>query len=412
MPNRIFTFQPLAYSVGDERFRVTNLGAIVQGLRALGHDAKQVAFAPKAELTGQVVDDILLCSPGQAASVAWWRQLQPWGVITNTWAAPRFEPIRSAILGATRRHVDRLDTDGNRSVHIDWPLYLHAMWSRCRDCQENWWYRTFSAAVPVASLALHWTFPSILEQRQAATLARIPAVTAESPVALARMQRMQRHYGHSESNLHLSPFPVDTSRLPEALSTDSKRNTIVSIGRWDSHQKNFPLLLKTLELFLLGAPNWDAFVGGRLPSNWEVLLRRLSPLTNNRIRLSGPLPHAVVCAELNKAKIYLSTSRHEGLSIAVCEALCLGCAVVGPAHIAGLLWCCGSDSGTLAGLYTRRSLVDALSAEASAWNRVSSATAGCSDLTPRDSSLIASAWRSRASATAVASDMMRLLNSL
>src|SRR5690606_19663012 len=105
--------------------------------------------------------------------------------------------------------------------------------------------------------------------------------------------------------------------------------------RWESHQKNFPLMLKVLNGVLQQHPDWTALLLGTLPRNGAKALSRLGDVAE-RIVLGGSRPHAKVCEELSRSRIFVMTSRTESFGIAAAEALCCGTSVVGPAHIASV----------------------------------------------------------------------------
>ncbi|MFZ4779799.1 MAG: glycosyltransferase, partial [Terrimicrobiaceae bacterium] len=228
-----------------------------------------------------------------------------------------------------------------------------------------------------------------------------PIVTAESPIALARMVRFQQSFGYSGKNFFLSPFPVDEQVFDVIAPLSARKNRIISVARWSAHQKNLPLLLRTLDGFLNTNPTWDAVLPGSLPAGHGRLMKRYCPQTSGRIQMTGPLPNREVSRQLAESKIYLTTSRHEGFSISVAEALCSGCSLVGPHHIPGTTWCCGSNSGTVATLYTKNGFLDALSAEAREWAEGN-----------RSPETIAATWQARVGSKYVAGQMITLLEQL
>jgi glycosyltransferase involved in cell wall biosynthesis len=391
MADRLLFFSPLpaknlTYSWHRDQ------GLLVETMRSIGYDAQLIGRWPEPEKPDE---RLIAATDENLHDPAWWQSLQPWAVITNTWGAPRFASIRQAILGATPRLLDRLDTDGARSPYMCWPSYLYRDWSAYRDfTKPHFRYLAFWHALG-RGLARHM-FPSLLDKRLAATLDVIPAVTAESPIATERMKRFQRQFKYAGNNIHLLPHPIDTRDIPD--STVSKINRVISVGRWESHQKNFPLLLRVLNDFLTVHPDWDAVLPGSRHPEEERLLRRYCAQTRGRIQITGPLPNHEIQRHMAESKIFLMASRHESFGIAAAEALCLGCSVVGPAHIPSIPWFCGSDSGTVATVYTSNGLLDALSAEAELWRSAN-----------RNAIRIAQTWRARAGAETVAREMVSLL---
>jgi glycosyltransferase involved in cell wall biosynthesis len=99
----------------------------------------------------------------------------------------------------------------------------------------------------------------------------------------------------------------------------------VSVGRLDVYTKGLDVLLDAfasaratapIELTLVG-PDWN---GGR-----RALEDRAGALElSGSVRFTGPLAGADVAQELRRADVYVQLSRHEGLPLAVTEALATG----------------------------------------------------------------------------------------
>jgi hypothetical protein len=93
----------------------------------------------------------------------------------------------------------------------------------------------------------------------------------------------------------------------------------MAVGRWESYQKNLPLLLLTLRSFLGKNQTWEALVVGTgLPPDFS----------HPRIRFSSPLDPAALASEMRSSKIFLSSSRYESFGLAAAEALACGCVLV------------------------------------------------------------------------------------
>ena len=103
-----------------------------------------------------------------------------------------------------------------------------------------------------------------------------------------------------------------------------KKNQIISVGRWDSYQKNLSLLLKTLRKFLNQNPDWTSLViGSGFPAK--------SP--HPRIAFLTFLSPTDLARYMQESKIFLSTSRYESFGLASAEASACGCAVVDPSKV-------------------------------------------------------------------------------
>ncbi len=104
----------------------------------------------------------------------------------------------------------------------------------------------------------------------------------------------------------------------------------------------------------------------------ETLERRIPrELAQNiqNITFTGLIPHENMKDYLGRAKIFLSSSRFEGFSIAASEALALGCTLVGTPLESFTYLVCGGWSGSLATSFDAASLSGALLYEYEAWNR-------------------------------------------
>jgi NAD(P)-dependent dehydrogenase (short-subunit alcohol dehydrogenase family) len=72
------------------------------------------------------------------------------------------------------------------------------------------------------------------------------------PADLSQMsgiESLATRLGADPEKIHRVPHPIQTDifKFDPAIP---KKNQIISVGRWESYQKNLPLLLKTLRTFL------------------------------------------------------------------------------------------------------------------------------------------------------------------
>jgi glycosyltransferase involved in cell wall biosynthesis len=176
--------------------------------------------------------------------------------------------------------------------------------------------------------SIFYSFASILatpwiETRLARTLKMLPSLVVETPQAAALWKSLATRLGADPEKIHCVPHPIQTDifKFDPAVP---KKNQIISVGRWESYQKNLPLLLKTLRAFLDKNPAWTSLVvGSGLPTK--------SP--HPRITFVPPLSPLDLARHMQESKIFLSCSRYESFGLAAAEATTCGCAIVGASVI-------------------------------------------------------------------------------
>jgi glycosyltransferase involved in cell wall biosynthesis len=305
--------------------------------------------------------------------------------------------MRSAAFAATERFVEKLDTDGLRSPRVWFSQYV--LGYRCWLIDNHEYARLpgLALALALARAVILYAFPALLDRPMALGMAGLPVLAVESPLAAQRMRDFIGLFSKKVPVVEVVAHPVDLGDL--ACPDNVERGPqVVAVGRWDAHQKDFPLLLRTLAAFLSVRSDWRATVVGRLPADFERLLSGVSPATRSRISFPGAIPHAELATHLYASRILLVTSRHESFHIAAAEALCCGCSVVGPVEIASMPWFVGSDSGTVSSRRSERFLAQALQVEARLW-----------DAGARDPERIASVWRLRVGSRVIVERLLELL---
>lgn len=129
----------------------------------------------------------------------------------------------------------------------------------------------------------------------------------------------------------LEAIGVDASKIgviPSVIDLDDfepyygpQMYDIVNVGALDSN-KNQMLLIKACELF----PSVTVLIIGDGPL--REVLETESIKKNLRIVFLGRIPHKQVFRELQKSRIYVQTSKSEGLPVAVLEAMFLGLPII------------------------------------------------------------------------------------
>jgi glycosyltransferase involved in cell wall biosynthesis len=230
-------------------------------------------------------------------------------------------------------------------------------------------------------------------------MARLPVHAVESPLAVGRTQRFLRHFIQPIPKVVFIPHPVAEDYMQLDAATN-RENRIVSVGRWYSFQKNFPLLVATLRDFLAVHPDWSADIIGVIPEGWDAAQIGDADL-RARMRFHGRLPHREISALYKKAKIFFMSSRYESFNIAAAESLCCGCSVVGSGSIASVPYFISADSGMIASRQTRAHFLDALNAEVLCW-----------EIGMRNPEKISQTWIQRVGSKAVARQSLEALEAI
>jgi glycosyltransferase involved in cell wall biosynthesis len=358
---------------------------VVLALREMGYDAWLVALRSSEPLDDKPV---ILASMEDLRSATWWKDQRPDAVVLNTWSAFRYDAIRRAALAATPRTVERLDTDGMRSARL-FPRQLFVWtWASYRDkfpAPLRW------LAGPLAwgRIACLYFLAEWTEARMVRTMRQMAGLIVESPIAGERMQRMIKRFSNSGHRMEIIPHPVNEKTIE--FTKSPKENRIITVGRWASAQKDFPLLHAVLKRFLQSHPDWEAtVVGGGVPAGWPSR-NEMAEEWGKRITYHEKLTHQELGREYSRAKIYLMVSRYESFCIAAAEALCCGASVVGSCAVPSSYYFAETCSGTVAGTRTREGFLEALDVETGCWTRGE-----------RNPHAIALTWRNRAGSHAVA----------
>jgi len=320
---KILCFTPLPYGSGAGWWG-RDLALTVLGFRDLGHDAFLVCYRTthSKDPEGRPV---LLINRDEAGSLSWWRNQRPDLVILGLWTRPKYDAIRRAALSATPRVIERADSDGMRTASCGLRVYAQRRYDYFRDRSYQWPASVSAPASVFYSCASILITPWI-EARLTRTLRLIPALTVETPRATRLWKRLARRIRADSSRIHCIPHPIQTD-IFRYDPTIPKRPQIISVGRWESYQKNLPHLLRSIKRFLEHHQNWNALViGSGLPSK----------APSSRITFLNPLPAELVARQMQESTIFLSSSRYESFGLATAEALCCGCVPLGPPNLVAL----------------------------------------------------------------------------
>ena len=313
----------------DQLFWHRDLGLLTKAFRDLGHNALLVVH-PAGDTSSNIKnpksniqdDPVLWVSQQDVLSPCWWKDHHPDLVILGLWTRPKYDPIRRAALSATPHVIERADSDGMRTASCGFFTYAKRRFDYFRDRTYHW---PSLLSIPASIL---YSFASILatpwiEFRLRKTLKLLPSILVETPHATNLWKSLATRLGVDPSKIHCVPHPIQTDifKFDPAIP---KKNQIITVGRWESYQKNLPLLLKTLRAFLDKNPPWTSLVvGSGLPAK--------SP--HPRITFLPPLSPLDLARHMQESKIFFLSSRYESFGLASAEAEACGCLVVGPFEI-------------------------------------------------------------------------------
>ncbi|MCF0199226.1 MAG: glycosyltransferase [Bacteroidaceae bacterium] len=126
-----------------------------------------------------------------------------------------------------------------------------------------------------------------------------------------------------------NPHTITTDKV-----SDCKNKTVVAVGRMD-HQKGFDILIECWQLIEKRHPDWQLRIYGG--GDAEPYVRQIKRLGLKTAKVMGRADD--VPAVLLNSSIYVLSSRYEGFSLTICEAMICGLPIVtfdcpsGPAEL-------------------------------------------------------------------------------
>ena len=189
------------------------------------------------------------------------------------------------------------------------------------------------------------------------------------------------------------PYPVAEAFCTEPIKTP-KVNRVIAVGRWDSYQKNAPLLAATLErLTRYGCTTEFLIVGNGAEAAFSSVAK-----LNPNIHLLGIQPKEQIVKLMSDSRFVIIPSRWESGPIVANEMLALGGSIVGTPipTLIGLVE--ESRFGRVSIKHIADSLASAVVAELEAW-----------DQGRRNPLAIAEKWRQKVSPNSVAKRIIELL---
>ncbi len=348
----------------------------------LGHDVVTACLDVAA--TGVAGRVVTFTDPDEPRYAAFWERIRPDVLVVVTWLSMHAELVGARAAGA--RVVAIADSDGQVGfgTHRRHVLYRSVM-------QHAGLRDRVASAKFFAQRLLNRSAESarIVRSLEASDVVLFNTTAAvEHVCAFLR----EEHRPDLIARLGVCPYPVDPRFLDGRLAPDT-RSQMVAVGRWDSMQKNAPLLRDALAAYYAGGGTSQTHLFGAGSELFAGLARRYPQVVCRGV---GQVDE--VAAAMRQAQMVLLTSRWESGPIVAFEALCQGCTLVSTdiPNMRELVE--GGRFGAIASTHTPTAFAAAMASEDQRWR------AG-----QRDAETIAAHWRPAFSAEAVC---LRVLDSL
>ena len=388
---KIYTSTPRAFlpsHLPDSVFFTRDMGLTCHALRARGAESMVVMpDGPSAKKHPDIIRTDLDCM----SDADWWRAHELDGVVLGSWALPRFTPVARAIKESGAKLILRCDSGSPYSQWQSTPwevLYRNYLVPR---------YRGKSAPHALVQSMIRTVVgyhPGYLVRKVVEHMTYADVILNETPLGVRALRNLLYRYGGGElaGRVVYAPHPVNCGKTSRA--TYAKKRKIIAVGRWNSYQKNTPLLMRSLLRVLAEHPKYEAHLFGAGEEACRNGLRGADSQVADRIHIRGIVSNEALQPEYASSQIFFAPSRSESFNIAAAEALCEGCSVVGSAHIFSFQHFVSRNSGTLTQRYSVQGMVQALNTEISAWGK-----------SVRDPVAIASAWHAECAASKVAAQI-------
>lgn len=358
----------------------------VIGLRECGCDV--VTICPRGLEVGYPFRTITFDSPDELLQLEFWQRLGCDAGLIISWH--RMTDVIQAMSEAGLRVINVAESDGQVSLRqhpwatLRFMAYNQHGWRRRVGAVKYWLQRLLTTA--------NKEDQALIENVRAARI-----TTFANTASVQIFKQFLRKSGAEPSLLDRVcwlPYPVDPIFIERPV-TNQRRDKIVSIGRWDSAQKNAPLLVSTVKRLAIQLPHTEFVIIGRTATQLFEAISQRYP----NIHTHEHLPRERLCGELATARCLLITSRWESGPIVAYEALTQGCSIVStPLHtLRGMIG--QNEFGRVATRADSRTLAETVLRELAAWEQGE-----------RNATEIAATWREMVAPIAVAKRLMSYLS--
>lgn len=361
---KIWTSTPkpfLTVNEPDNSFFSRDMGLTCYALREQGVESMVVMTdSPEAKKH----PDIIRTSLEKMKDSEWWRGFHLDAVVLGAWAAPRYTPIARAIKKSGAKVIIRCDSG---QPYSQWQktlwraFYDNYLGFRCRG--REWGEAYILSLLKTAIFYL----PAVYEKKVIEHMACADLILNETPEGVHYLKALLCCYGRMDIAARVRYVPHPVAENMGYSGSEKKEKRIIAVGRWDSYQKNAPLLMRSLVRTLMDNRDYEAHVFG---SGERLLKKNLKDMPKDvasRIYIRGKVLNEVLQDEYQKSRIFFAPSRSESFNIAAAEALACGCSFVGSGHIFSFRNFVSKNSGTLARQYSLKGMSEALAVEIYSW---------------------------------------------
>jgi len=350
-------------------------GQIALGLQDIGNEVKIIRLKTFDNKDSKNNNLVLSINRAESQNIEWWQSQHIDAVIFYSWLQPKYNPIIKTAKDAGIQVILKLDSDGRLQPPIGKPY-------------EGFLYN-------ISRYIKH----SLLDESKRLLQSELAdAIVIESPTAAANLAYCFNFWtnNHGEkliNKLNIIGNPVTDDIISSAVNKFKTRN-IISIGRWDSYQKNKPALIFAANHFLNKFPEYTFTIIGK-----GINISEFDLQIRNRVSIYEALPHEKIGEYLATAQVLFMPSKFEGMPISGGEALCSGCSICGTPIESLLYLSQGGLCGTLSSDFSNLALLSALELDVIKWNQ-----------TYYDPTDIAYFWRQKLNRKTIAAQILSSLN--
>jgi glycosyltransferase involved in cell wall biosynthesis len=362
----------------------TRFEPYVEGLRSIGIEA--ITVCPAGMEIGYPYCTVVFNDYRELTFPDFWQNLSCNNAFIITWH--RMTDILLAMREAGMRAIAIGDSDGLVSIRAHpWDTLRYKISE-----QKNYRHKIGAAKLWLSN----WLFRGVahdLELIAATEAAHIFGLPNVGGVEQFRQFLINRGATVAANKVAAIPYPVAEAFCTEPIKTP-KANRVIAVGRWDSYQKNAPLLAVALERLTSYGCNTEFLIVG----NGAVAAFSSVAKLNSAIHLLGFQPREQIMKLMSDCRSVLIPSRWESGPIVANEMLALGGTVVGTPipSIKGIT--ADGRFGRISQKHCAEPFAKALLNEMDAWGRGE-----------RDPQAIAAHWRTLVSPVSVAGRIIDLL---